>query len=532
MAEVLIKVQNCSIQDANRSYLKRVDFEMRAGEAWLVTGVNGGGKSYFVKALSHRLDFVPNEISVAEKERGEAEGKYFSAFDSVAVVSLEEAAALIEEERLNDQSEIMDRADPGRSGRQFIAEALGDGGCACEASLEQNEYVKLCGVEKILDRGLKYMSTGEIRRTLLCRALVSGAKLLVLSDPFAGLDVDSRKILLNFFDAVVQNQMKGEEKNVSLPTVILSMERYHEIPASINKVLEFADRGISFAGDRAEFEKLLAERNALREKNRAAEKEAFLLELERIRRESEALTDDINSTPVPDSLIRFEKVNVGWGDHKVLVDMDWEVQKGVHWFIRGPNGSGKTTLLELVTGDNMQVFREKVYLFGKKRGTGETIWDIKKQLGIVSYRLHVEYRMVGGTSLEDVIVSGFHDSIGLYELAGDFERSTARAWLKLAGFAGREEETFSSLSYGEQRAILILRAAVKKPRVLILDEPCHGLDENYRGKILDLLETVASTGTTTLLHVTHDPSERLSCEKHVLELHPDECPMYRVLVEE
>ena len=176
----------------------------------------------------------------------------------------------------------------------------------------------------------------------------------------------------------------------------------------------------------------------------------------------------------------------------------------------------------------MQVFREKIYLFGKKRGTGETIWDIKKQLGIVSYRLHVEYRMVGGTDLQSVIISGFHDSIGLYEQATDYEIATAKAWLKLADFEGREEETFGSLSYGEQRAILIIRAAVKNPRVLILDEPCHGLDEDYRMKILDLLETVGETGTTTLLHVTHDPTEVLDCEKNVLELFPGQTPMYGI----
>ena len=220
---------------------------------------------------------------------------------------------------------------------------------------------------------------------------------------------------------------------------------------------------------------------------------------------------------------------MGWDDHKVLVNLNWEVKKGEHFLVRGPNGSGKTTIMELITGDNMQVFREKVYLFGSRRGSGESIWDIKKHLGIVSYRLHVEYRMVGGTDLQSVIVSGFKDSIGLYEPATDFELAMANAWLKLAGFAGREKESFGSLSYGEQRASLILRAAVKSPRVLILDEPCHGLDENYRGKILDLLETVAETGTTTLLHVTHEPSEVLACEKNILELCPGQSPMYKIL---
>jgi len=189
----------------------------------------------------------------------------------------------------------------------------------------------------------------------------------------------------------------------------------------------------------------------------------------------------------------------------------------------------RSTLLELITGDNHQVFSNEVYLFGKKRGSGETIWDIKKNLGIVSYRWHVEYRMVGGTDLESVIISGFKDSIGLYEQKTDVEIQIARKWLRLGGFEGREKESFGKLSYGEQRAVLILRAAVKNPKILILDEPCHGLDENYRQKILDLIETVAETGTTTILHVTHDPCEVLPCEKHILELRPDENPMYKII---
>ena len=221
-------------------------------------------------------------------------------------------------------------------------------------------------------------------------------------------------------------------------------------------------------------------------------------------------------------------VNVAWGDNHVLKDLSWTVNQGEHWLIRGPNGSGKTTLLELITGDNMQVYCNDVHLFGIKRGSGETIWDIKKQLGIVSYRLHVEYRMLGGTSLLNVIISGFRDSIGLYEAAKDTEIALAKKWLALGGFAGRESESFGNLSYGEQRAVLILRSAVKSPKLLILDEPCHGLDENFRTKILHLMELIGQGGTTTMLHVTHDPTEILPCEKHVLELLPGHEPMFRI----
>ena len=526
-----INIKNCYIEKKSSMILKNINFVMNEGEAWLVTGHNGSGKADFIDALAGKARFVPDAT---------AGGNYSNIFEkSTAVVSLEEAARLIQEERDRDETDYMDKEDEGRTGRQYICEVLGGsskkGAPLPEIAkrLETMPQVKLCGVEKILDRGLRYMSTGEIRRTLLCRALLSNSSLIILSDPFAGLDAESRRILLEFFDSIFSRQIPFKEKNdFSFPRILLCMERFTEIPSSINRVIEFRNKEISFCGERKDYEKILSERTALKQAERDSVRTAFINELERIREEFKSLSNSsyVNQNDSEtNELISFENVNVGWDTHRVLVNLNWKILKGEHWLIRGPNGSGKTTILELITGDNMQVFRENVRIFGKRRGSGETIWDIKKKLGIVSYRLHVEYRMVGGTSLENVIISGFKDSIGLYEPPTDFQKATARAWLNLAGFGGRENENFSSLSYGEQRAILILRAAVKSPEVLILDEPCHGLDDNYRDKVLDLISTVASTGTTTLLHVTHDPAEVLECEKHILELAPNEEPMYKIL---
>ncbi len=542
----LISIQNCNVHDLHGTYIPNISWTMKTGEAWLVIGPNGGGKANFLRALAGEKEIAPNEPQETKAALANGEGSagfsdpaavplYSSVFkDSAEIVSLERAASLIEEERDLDESEIMDHPDEGRTGRRFICEVLGgpdalhrhDPLPPIAARLETLPEVKLCGIEKILDRGLKFMSTGEIRRTLLCRALLSGKKLLILSDPFAGLDVTSRTVLREFFQTVVGRQLSADEKS-DTTRIILGMERYTEIPETITHVLEFTDNKISFRGTKAEYEKIVKTREAKSAETRDADKAAFIGELNTISKETEVLR---NEKPAGETtLIQMNNVNVGWEDHQVLKDLNWSVMPGEHWLIRGPNGSGKTTLLELITGDNMQVFKNDVWLFGRKRGTGETLWEIKAQLGIVSYRLHVEYRMVGGTDLEGVIISGYHDSIGLYEQRTDVEIAAAARWLKLAGFEGREHETFSSLSYGEQRAILIIRAAIKQPKVLILDEPCHGLDEQFRQKILDLLETVAETGTTTLLHVTHDPTEVLPCEKHVLELHPGESPMYRIL---
>ena len=523
MCQNYITLSKCRIENQREVFISDLTWKMNAGEVWLVIGPNGGGKADFLNALSLAagLKITPN-----------TDGLYSNMFsNSTDSVSLERAARLIQEERENDESDYLEGGvDHGRTGRMFIAQALYPElkkGMALPENinhLENEPAVKLCGIEKILDRGLKYMSTGEIRRTLLARALLSGKQLLILSDPFAGLDVQSRTILLDFFDSIARK--KGT------PQILLGMERWHEIPDAITHVLEFRDKQVSYCGERAGYEALLKSREQQEAVNEEEKRQNFKEGFEELSNTPEVngSFDKLNHRNNRDILVEMNDVNVGWDEHKVLRHLNWKLVRGEHWLVRGPNGSGKTTFLELITGDNMQVFSNDIRIFGNRRGSGETIWDIKKRLGIVSYRLHVEYRMLGGTSLLAVIISGLRDSIGLYgDSPTDLEISTAKKWLALGGFAGRESENFGSLSYGEQRAILILRSAVKTPEILILDEPCHGLDEQYRSKILQLMNLIGNGGTTTMLHVTHDPSEVLECEKHILELHPDEDPMYKII---
>ena len=513
MEKTFVEIENCSVKNKRATLLAKVDWQMQSGEVWVLLGGSGGGKEDFAKALADEYEITPN-----------TGGSFFSEFaGKTSLVSFEQVAHIIEEERRDDQSEWLGKTDPGRTARDFILEV-----CDTKTRFERLEslaVVQLCGVEPFLDRGLKFLSTGEIRRVLLCRAFLSGNSLLVLCDPFSGIDSSTRQTLMRFFEGVAEKQLKSSR--AGFQRVLFCMENPSEVPQGVNRVLEFSSKRISFCGTYSSWQNLLQQRDAQRKQERERKRTLFLSELERIASQTgvAATRHDAEGT---DELVRFEDVNVGWDGQLVLRNLCWCVHRGEHFLIQGPNGAGKTTIMELITGDNMQVFREKVFLFGKRRGTGESVWDIKKQLGIVSHRLHTEYRMVGGTDLLSVVISGFKDSIGLYERASDFEAMSAKAWLDLAGFSGREKESFASLSFGEQRAVLILRAAVKLPELLILDEPCHGLDETCRAMVLDLLEMIGETGKSTLLHVTHEPTEVLECERHVLRLVPQEDPMYKV----
>lgn len=534
-----ISVERCSVWAKEQEVIQSFSWNLQEGQVWLITGPSGGGKEYFIQALANQKErlglpvFRPQPTSVDSY----VGGQYFNKFSATTqLVSLETAAALIQEERDRDEGDFIEGGiDIGRTAARFICEVLPE---PVEVSiLQQLPQVQLCGVASVLNRGVKYLSTGEVRRVLLCRSFLSSCQLLILSEPFAGLDVQSRGILKNFFSERMESR---QAPIIMLSMEALDLERFQEVPSGITHVAEFAEGRLSFQGELQDYKNLLS--------SRVPEGEG----MEKQRRQTESTFQELHSQQthfstglatgepadgerLPEVLVDMQDVRVAWGDKVVLNKLNWQVRAGEHWLVRGPNGSGKTTLLELITGDNMQVFCNNVSIFGRRRGTGETIWELKEKMGIVSYRLHLEYRMVGGTDIEAVLLSGFHDSIGLYQQRSQVEQMAVERWLEIGGFQGRGHEAFSSLSYGEQRAILILRAAVKCPPLLILDEPCHGLDGKQRSRILHLLETIAATGTTTLLHVTHDVTEVLSCEQHILELESrlspadDEKPCYRII---
>ena len=521
----LVLFRECRVGNALRPILPSISWEFRPGECWIVTGPNGGGKSALAAAIAGRMPVVP-------AEGGEAR----NAFAGRAVlVSFEEAAAVIERERANDDSDFVEGGiDQGTTVRSFIFDSLPAAPASRHplgADLENHPSVRFCGIEPILDRGLKRLSTGEIRRTLLCRALSSEKALIVLDEPYEGLDAASREALASLLDRLSIAQADAAAGTA----LVVVLDRWERVPAGANRVVELRDRTVSFSGGRKGYEALLASRAAGRTAASASAEATTLMEdLEEAEAQAETLADLHSSGTEPggpdgQALVELRNVTVSWSGRKVLDGITWKVMPGEHWLIRGPNGSGKTTLLELIAGDNPQAFCNDVRIFGLRRGSGETVWELKARMGIVSYRLHLEYRYMDDNSLLEVLVSGFHDSIGLYRQMGDAELQVARRWLALTGFRGREDERFGRLSFGEQRAILVARAAIKGPELLILDEPCHGLDDAHRSRILELLSAIAERGGTTLLHVTHDPAEALACEKSILEFRPDGEPSWVVL---
>ena len=219
---------------------------------------------------------------------------------------------------------------------------------------------------------------------------------------------------------------------------------------------------------------------------------------------------------LPPAVIRLRNVTIRYGERVILDSLDWTVREGEHWALTGANGSGKSTLLSLINADNPQAYAHDIELFGRPRGSGESIWDIKRRIGFVSPELHRAFR-VDAPAL-DIVTSGYFDTEGLFVRPSPEHRAGARRWMEAFGIDDLAEKPFLRLSSGEQRLCLVVRAFVKDPPLYILDEPLQGIDEPHRRRVKSLLDRFCGAPGKTLLMVTHYPEEYPSCIDHSLSL--------------
>jgi molybdate transport system ATP-binding protein len=212
-----------------------------------------------------------------------------------------------------------------------------------------------------------------------------------------------------------------------------------------------------------------------------------------------------DAEPGTQHVIDFKDVNIKYGERTILKDLNFTVMNGEHWALSGENGAGKSTLLSIVCADNPQAYANNIILFGHQRGTGESIWDIKKYIGYISPEMHRAY-MKDIPAIE-IVASGLHDSVGLYRRPKPEQMGVCEFWMDIFGILKYRDTKFLTLSSGEQRLVLLARAFVKDPALLILDEPLHGLDLMNRRMVKDVIETFCKRPNKTLIMVTHYESE-------------------------
>jgi molybdate transport system ATP-binding protein len=418
----------------------------------LVTGPNGSGKSSLGRALAGRVA-------------------------GARLLSAESQQAFYEAQLAADEGNFRGGVDTSST----VRELLGDSGLG-------HPLFAAFRLEALAERGYRLLSTGEARKVLLLEAVLSGPSLLILDEPFDGLDRAAQPELAQ---AIVH---VGEH----LPVLVVGTFGARELPFppdALREVIVIAERRLSFRGT----------------------PQAFLARAPDRSRHRTAPPVEIGSgyarldPRVP--LVELRAGSVRYGEQVVFEGLDFRVAVGQHTLIEGPNGSGKSSLLEMLTGDHSQAYSNDLHLFGRRRGSGETVWDIKKNVGLVSARLHRDYR-VGG-SVEEVLVSGLFDSIGVYQKIEPSQRARAEAWLAWLDLGVAPSASFRDLSFGQQRLVLIARAAIKVPPLVVMDEPTSGLDADNRERVLELVESLCAQRESTVLMVTHRADERAFWQEHV-----------------
>lgn len=452
-----------SVDFDGRFQLRDISWTIQPGEHWLIAGGNGSGKSALAAALAGEGDDIAGTRSGLP--------------DRVVLVSYERQAELIDAERRKDDADILDVIAEGTPVSEIIDQV-------CQEPELAQTLVDALGLQPLMGRAFRKLSTGETRKVMLIRALTSRPELLVLDEPFDGLDHGSLLWLQEHLGVLAK----------SVPMVLV-LNRFDECPDFITDIA-YVDDGQLLHQVRRDDESAVAELQQL-------------LHLKTSELEVPP-ADPAAQLPALDTgepLVQLTGATIRYADNTVFENLDWTIQAGEHWQLSGPNGSGKTCLLSLITGDHPQCYVNDIKVFGFQRGSGESIWQIKQYIGYVSTALQWEYRVSIG--LRNVIISGFYDSIGLYTKSTDTEKAIADQWLELLGMADRANEPFNGLSYGEQRLLLIARAMVKHPPLLILDEPCLGLDDMNRQLVLALIERICESGATTVLYVNHRVEDRI-----------------------
>ena len=463
MHRKVIEIVNGVARHPDYRLAEPVNFVLCEGEQLAILGPNGSGKTKLVNTIIGRYPLLMNEVRYDFGEynhRMVCENIHYMAFrDSYGDAD----GSYYYQQRWHSQDVELSPT---------VRDVLPEG--------QYDEYVMSLfrdfAIDALLDKQLVMLSSGELRRLQIVKALMTNPRVLIMDNPFIGLDAQTRCQLTDLLQRLIV------ERGLQL---ILVVSREEDIP-------EFVTR--------------IASPNPLPKRG-----------LPNIAMPISSPSGGVEGA-ASSAIISFRNVTLRYGERTIFENLNWEVRRGERWALHGRNGSGKSALLGLVCADNPQSYACDISLFGRRRGTGESIWDIKRRIGYVSPEMHRAY-LKDLPSIE-IVASGLHDSIGLYVRPRPEQIGICKEWMRVFGIEDLAERTFLKLSSGEQRLVLLARAFVKDPELLILDEPLHGLDTERREMVREIIDAWCSRPEKTLVMVTHYPEELPSCITHHKRLSP------------
>ncbi len=470
MPSPLLTLEGVSVQIGGTPLLDNLDWTITPGEHWALTGPSGSGKTVLAHTLLGR-HFHTGQITLTQRAAiVEQQHRFRNRPGSTELYYQQRFNASDADQTITVAQEIADAGWPE----------------------PDPAVIDLLHIDPLLQKPLIQLSNGENKRVQLAIALLNTPDFLILDNPFLGLDVEGRATLHDIINKLPQAGIH-----------LLLITNPHELPTAITHVAQLVQGKWGYTGNKAGYHA----GDQLQDKPNL---DAALLEHLRTTTTGPAGPQDFTFA------IRMIDTTICYGETTILKDIYWEVRKGERWNVSGPNGAGKSTLLSLITADNPQAYANEIWLFDRRRGTGETIWDIKKKIGFVSPELHLYFDT--GATTAAVIASGLFDTIGLFRALNEEQETVVENWIQLLSLQPFRNRRLAQLSTGQQRMVLLARALIKNPPLLILDEPCQGLDEQQTAYLRDIVTTLCETFGTTLIYVSHYQQELPACIDHWLRL--------------
>ena len=474
----IIEIDNGTTRIPDFRLPQRVTVAIPAGEPLAIVGGNACGKTKLVDMMTGAHPLLGSEVKYDFSPSASTK-----VSENIKTVTFRDAYGNIGDEcyQLRWNHGLIE--DGNETVADILAKHATDDGF--------DEIISTLGIHDLLEKETLMLSSGELRRVQLAEMLSASPRLMIVDNPYIGLDVNARRQVSEFLAKI---SARGKTQ------LILVVSRLKDIPFFIEKILPVADGKVLPIMNKADYIRL----NPVTENSLDARRRDMILSLP-------------DCSEGKGQIVNCNNISIRYGNRTIFHNFSWTVESGERWALNGENGAGKSTLLSLVCADNPQAYACDISLFGHKRGSGESIWDIKKNIGYVSPEMFRSYRR-NMTALK-IAASGMSDTSGVYnrEVPADIKQRVL-FWFDIFGISNLAERNYLQLSSGEQRMVLLARAFVKDPALLVLDEPFHGLDSQRRETARSIIDTFCSRPGKTLIMVTHYEEEYPSCINRRLTL--------------
>lgn len=496
-------ISHITVRYLDKILLPDLSFTMLRGEHWAITGNSGSGKTSVLQAILGKYNIVNGRIYYPFleffKNKNHINNPFLTPRQLISFVpqearfkSKQNLADFYYQQRFNSLD-----AEAAVTVNEYLQDAFlstDEQVLSAEIRFSMQWIIDNLDLRYLLNKTIIQLSHGETRRLLIAQALLKQPLLLLLDNPFIGLDTASRYFFHQLASRIIEQG-----------THIILVTSPNEMPDCITHVLELKGGKVSGQWNKKDY--LLKGNNNLSVRPRKPDVNKLKNILKRSFSENDFFEDAIN----------MQHIHVKYGKTTILDDISWRIKKGEKWALLGPNGAGKSTLLSLISGDNPQAYANTIYLFDQKRGSGESIWDIKHKIGFVSPELHIYFHTA--SNCLDVVLSGYTDTMHVnYKRISEAQISVAYSWMEFLEMDDLKDQKFKEQPAGKQRLILLVRALVKNPPLLILDEPCQGLDEEQKAHFKNVLEQVFNLPDKSMIYVTHYEEEIPAIVHHILHV--------------